>query len=587
MATSPQLTAMFGAYGPAAADIERALEDAAQEAEKLIKKLRDKRRKKDRLEAARLALILKGIREQQAAMWGEITPSLRAGMARAAMAAATAERTFDAYLRDAGVELPALQASHRAQAQRGVELLYARNGAGIPLSRQVYRTRALASGQLERVIRRGIVLGLDEEALANSVRNMIDPKVRGGVSYAATRLARTEINNAFHAAAIARFDEPWAVGVQWHLSSTHTPTGKVPPERCEALAKADNGLGAGVWPTGSVPAKPHPLCMCYITQVMLGEDEFLERFLAGEYDEYMAEQVRKYPPKNDPLTKWLNAQPKGASKQTLIKGAVKKFGVDPKNAALAVQAHRSDAPALPKKRPPKKATIDTPPEVPHEPTPNAPPSQVGEAVQQHMDRIVEFGSVHRTRVMRALTRQAEVTPRAMLRLERVKELDRTAPSYGQSGVTGEYDDRTRTMFLHASAFQPAAERTFKKEKDSNYISKCGEQFDSMDALIAHEYGHHAHDRWILNAPAKTVNNTWKALLKELGAPPPHFFDEKSMTAWAGRNKQYIENMVSKYGATNQLEMLAEVWAEYTLGDPPRPHIKAMGDILREVTERNS
>jgi len=587
MPSSPQLNAFFEAYGPAAEDIRRALEDAAEEAERLIKKHRAQRSKKGRLEAARLALILKGIRQQQATLWGTITPALRSGIARASMAAATAERTFDVYLRELGVDLPALQASFRTQATRGAELAYRQATAGIPLSRQVYRTRALATGQVERVIRRGLVLGLDEQALANSVRNLIDPKVRGGVSYAAMRLARTEMNNAFHAAAIARFDEPWAVGVRWHLSGSHSPTGKVPPERCEVLAAADNGLGVGVWPTDGVPAKPHPLCMCYLTQVTVSEEEFTRRFLAGEYDDFMREQIRRYAPASDPLTKWLNEQPKGTSKQTLIRRATAKFGVSPQAAALAVQAHRSDSPALPRKRTPR--TIDTPPEIPDVvATPDPPaPSQTGDVVAAHIGRINEFGSVHRARVDRALTRQASFSPRSMLRLNRVTEMTREAPSYGQPGVTGEYDERRQILFLDASAFQAGAEDTFRRERDTNFIARCGEQFDSLDALIAHEYGHHAHDQWMLGAPESVVRDTWRQLAKAVGLPPPSRFDEQSVNNWVLRNKQYFENMVSRYGGSSVVEMLAETWSEFTLGDPPRPHIQAMGEILQKATEAHS
>lgn len=585
MAASPELNAFFAAYGPAAAEMAETLEDAAKEAERLIKKHRSKGTKKGRLLAAEYAVIFKELRSQQAAMWKELTPELRGGMERSAMAAATAERAFDVYLRDADIDLPQLKASFRTQAQRGVELAMARGTAGgYPLSKQVYRTRAWSNRQLERTIRRGLVLGLDEDALAASVRNLIDPDVRGGVSYAAMRLARTEMNNAYHASAVARFDEPWALGVRWHLSSTHSASHKVPPEACEALALANNGLGVGVWPTGGVPRKPHPLCLCYITQVTIPEDEFLSRFLSGEFDEFMAEQVRKYPPKNDPVTQWLAAQPKGASKQTLINGAVKKFGISNREAALAVQAERSTAPAVPKKRAPKKTKLETPPEIPDAvaDAPPPAPSQAGDVVAEHIHRIVEFGSVHRTRVERALTRQAGFTPRTMMTLNGVRELDRRAPSYGQPGVIGEYDERTQVLYLDASAFQAQAQETYTRERERGYVSRCGERFSSLDALIAHEYGHHAHDRWLLDAPNRGA--TWKAIAAALGVPPPSRYDERSLDNWAKRHKQLVENLVSKYATHTVLEMLAETWAEYTLGDPPRPHIQAIGEILQKAAE---
>jgi len=72
------------------------------------------------------------------------------------------------------------------------------------------------------------------------------------VGYAAKRLARTEINNAFHAQAIADVQEkPWVEHVTWHLSKMHKP---IPGDLCETYDGQQ-------FSTDLVPLKPHPQCV--------------------------------------------------------------------------------------------------------------------------------------------------------------------------------------------------------------------------------------------------------------------------------------------------------------------------------------
>ena len=56
---------------------------------------------------------------------------------------------------------------------------------------------------------------------------------------------------------------PILKGLKWNLSGSH----KIDDE-CDLLAKADCfGLGAGVYPPDQCPVRPHPHCMCYLTDV--------------------------------------------------------------------------------------------------------------------------------------------------------------------------------------------------------------------------------------------------------------------------------------------------------------------------------
>lgn len=211
--------------------------------------------------------------------------------AAAGQAAAAAATQMDNVLfQEFGQTLPpGLAAAHRAQAQNTIDNYIARTANGIPLSDQVYKTQRLSSGFIDQQINRSILLGESWKELADRVKSSIEPNVRGGVAYAAKRLGRTEINNAFHTAQInAHMDEPWVNGYRWNLSGSHPK-----PDTCDEYADQEHFEGgpAGVYKKGDTPMKPHPQCLCYITAETDDEDAFVNGFLHGKYDQYLDQKV--------------------------------------------------------------------------------------------------------------------------------------------------------------------------------------------------------------------------------------------------------------------------------------------------------
>ena len=97
------------------------------------------------------------------------------------------------------------------------------------------------------------------------------------------RLARSEINNAFHAISVNHnVEKPWVEGMRWHLSRSHPK-----PDDCDKFAKG-GPKGDGVYrPPSNTPRKPHPHCFCYVTPEVPTEDAFLDRLIAGNYDDYL------------------------------------------------------------------------------------------------------------------------------------------------------------------------------------------------------------------------------------------------------------------------------------------------------------
>lgn len=239
--------------------------------------------------AAQLRLVLKEIDDLLRAMWlVGIIDTLRGGRKAAAEAAETAAERLErvAYAALGRKAAEALVDGFRATAQAGINSFYAR----IPreLSARVYHNWALSRGEVERMIRQGLLSGLNAKELAREVRRFIDPATPGGVSYAAMRLARTEINNAFHEQQKLAAARPGVRGVKWNLSDSHRV-----PDKCNVYA-AQNAydLGRGVFPIGKVPDKPHPHCFCFMTYDMMTPLQFRAALAAGQFDDELDRRTK-------------------------------------------------------------------------------------------------------------------------------------------------------------------------------------------------------------------------------------------------------------------------------------------------------
>ena len=172
-----------------------------------------------------------------------------------------------------------------------------------------------AAGQVDYILTRGIMERADPLALARRMRGYmtgseqfgshvvvirdkagkvtarkidlrkLPPELRDAgrrVAYNAERVAITEMHNAAHEATVqAMQTAPMVEAVTWTLSRDRGRTNV--PDECDVLAKADYyGLGPGVYPVGSVPAKPHPFDRCYTIPVIRDPDEWSDPKPDGE-----------------------------------------------------------------------------------------------------------------------------------------------------------------------------------------------------------------------------------------------------------------------------------------------------------------
>lgn len=238
-----------------------------------------------------LARTQAAIHRELGALWRQLGLVVLAG--REDAIAAAVESVLDPKLLRAVMaagDAEILLRSAAAQAQRGIGVVEARlTSSKRTLSERVYRSQDLVDGKIDDIVDSALARGASARELALDVRKFIRPDVKGGVRYAATRLGRTELNNAFHAGQVlSGVRTPWVTALKWNLSGSHPK-----PDECNEYADDDHdGLGAGLWKPGNVPGKPHPNCLCFTTSETVDRDTFVAQFNAGRYDGFVDELTR-------------------------------------------------------------------------------------------------------------------------------------------------------------------------------------------------------------------------------------------------------------------------------------------------------
>lgn len=265
-------------------EISRALYDAAEDASSGILQRIDDDRIGSSVRRYQLRSAVRATKAVVRSLFGNVRDSIESGKVAAAVAATEAgladdERLLGRLFIGKPEDRERFKSMQRAAAERGVDAVMARVlESHRPLSERVYRTQALANGQIDRIINSALVKGDSAADIAKAVRGSIRPDVPGGVGYAAKRLGRTEINNAFHAQSKEDAqDKPWINYVEWRLSKVHVPQGC----ECERLAKLKT------FGVARIPDRPHPNCMCYTVPVLIPWQEFENNVVAGLYDHYI------------------------------------------------------------------------------------------------------------------------------------------------------------------------------------------------------------------------------------------------------------------------------------------------------------
>lgn len=240
----------------------------------------------DLVRIQQLQTIRRALLTAQAGIFERLLNIVRARRIRAAVSAIKLGGIIDEIAFAAAgraADARALTAGLTAGLERTLDVVIARlTHSRLTLSERVYRAKVWADGVLDRKINSALARGLSAREFAAEARDWISPNTPGGVRYAALRLARTEINNAFHAVSVSNaVDKPWVNSMDWNLSRSHPE-----PDICNEIADESP------YKPEDVPRKPHPHCFCYVTPTVIPEDDFLDRLAAGQYDDYLRKSSR-------------------------------------------------------------------------------------------------------------------------------------------------------------------------------------------------------------------------------------------------------------------------------------------------------
>ena len=266
-------------------EIRKVMRDAAAEADKIIRSLEGVTGPGARVRSAQIALA-----KSQVEAWAGVKDAVTVGIGDSFDATAEMQALFDEKLMlAAGVRSSYWTQAMMAQARSGIDSFSARKENGYTLSQRVYRNRALSQGTIDKTINNGLLLGKTPREIAKDVKRFIDPATPGGASYAAMRLGRSEVQNAFHFNSAKQYKEsPWVERVLWTLSGSHPR-----PDECNEYADSVHFTGgrAGEFRPDDLPAKPHPQCLCYTDPVAMDINAYARKFNNGDFDAYINNQM--------------------------------------------------------------------------------------------------------------------------------------------------------------------------------------------------------------------------------------------------------------------------------------------------------
>lgn len=264
------------------------LRSAALDAEREAKAIAGKTNISAKVRKAQLTGANGAIGKIIVALFEKIKDFITEGQIKASRAAIQASLNWDRKLLELiepnRARREALGQALLATADRNVQAMITRIlQTKRPLSRQVWITERTAMRRLDAAINNALARGDSADQLAKKVKQFVNPSTPGGIAYAARRLARTEINNAFHAQSVNHNkDKPWVMSMEWHLSGSHRPR---PGDPCQAMHGRQ-------YPVEDVPAKPHPQCMCYITPTVMGWEQFKLLAENGTFQPWVDEHLQ-------------------------------------------------------------------------------------------------------------------------------------------------------------------------------------------------------------------------------------------------------------------------------------------------------
>lgn len=274
----------------AAKDVRKVLQEAARESRRIVLSGIGDASLSELERRGRAGSAFRALEAVDEDLWEGVSRSTRTRMRSAGRAADEAFGSMTQALVEnyPGELSPEFRQGMIAASRRRVRNVAENFIAERPLSDAVYRNSQWTKAKAREIVRVGLAQGTSARGIAGQVSGFINPSTPGGARYAAFRLARTEINNTFHAASVrGAARTPWVEAMRWQLSSSHGQT-----DDCDDIAEDSSGrnFGEGEYRVEDVPDKPHPNCLCYTVEITPSDSEFANALGSGRYNSWLSEE---------------------------------------------------------------------------------------------------------------------------------------------------------------------------------------------------------------------------------------------------------------------------------------------------------
>lgn len=259
------------------------------------------------LRHAHLTALQKNLDDRATQMSKEILEAAHRGIWMASGAGSKAVADITANMVKGAIPDAAVKRLFAGVNERATLAMLARTRRdGLKISDRVWRATETVRNSVQRILEDAVARGQDSRRTAKEIQQYLQPGIwkahkadvrkRLGigtdVSYQAMRLARTEMNNAFHEGAIAANQHsPGYRGIYWRLSKSRV----MPiPDICDDMAEDVSHGEPGFYPKGKEPVRPHPQCMCFAVSNWEDPEQFSQRLNEWIDNPHMQPDIEKW-----------------------------------------------------------------------------------------------------------------------------------------------------------------------------------------------------------------------------------------------------------------------------------------------------
>jgi hypothetical protein len=229
------------------------------------------------------------------------------------------------------------------------------------------------------------------------------------------------------------------------------------------------------------------------------------------------------------------------------------------------------------------------------------------------NRGIDDNKKMRREVLRASTIQAQHTPTLVGKTE----VTITKAPHGERNTStlASHTGKENTLHVKPEVLIGSNAEAVRKANVGGWWVPTDAHHNLSDNVLIHEYGHGVHgmliSKGIINttkiqqfADKPAEHELWNGLADAMGISRPsvksipltmsgpggkgyetRIVDRMDVGNWLYDNKAAVQKKVSKYGSTNQNEMMAELWTEYKLSSKPRAPAQFFGNWVMSQLQK--